>query len=74
MRSVDLEYTNTNMDQMLCVDIPIVEDLLCEGNETFFASLTADQNAVVSPPSQATVTITDNDGMHSRMSNPNPEF
>ena len=67
MVSVVLEYTNDNMDQMFCVNIPINDDLLCEGNETFFASLTAGQNAALSTPSQATVTIIDNDGMHSRM-------
>ena len=73
MVSAVLEYTNANMDQM-CVNIPIFDDLLCEGNETFFASLTAGQNATPCTPSQANVTITDNDGVHSRMSNSDPEF
>ena len=74
MVSAVLVYTNANMDQMLCVNIPINDDFLCEGNETFFASLTPGQNAALSTPSQATVTITDNDGRHSSMSNSNPEF
>ena len=67
-------YDIVNQDELMCVNISIIDDLLCEGNETFFASLTAGRFAALSTPSQATVTITDNDGMHSRMSNSNLEF
>ena len=74
MQMVDLVYNGGNMDQMMCVNIPIMDDLLCEGTETFSASLTAGQNAALITPSQATVTIDDNDGMYSRISMPNPEF
>ena len=74
MQMVDLVYNAGNMDQMMCVNIPIMDDLLCEGTETFSASLTAGQNAALITPSQATVTIDDNDGMYSRISMPNPEF
>ena len=70
MVSMDLVFDMANMNAMLCVDIPITDDLLCEGTETFSASLTAGQNAGLTTPSQATVTITDNDGTYSRMSNP----
>ena len=74
MVSVVLVYTNANMDRMSCVNIPIIDDRFCEGNETFFVSLTAGLNATLCTPSRATLTILDNDGMHSSMSNSNPEF
>ena len=65
MQSVNLVFNMGNMDDMLCATIPIIDDLLCEGIETFSASLTAGQNAGLTTPSLATVTITDNDGMYS---------
>ena len=74
MLSVDLVYSMGNLDQLLCANIPVVDDLLCEGTETFSVLLTAGQNAALSTPSLATVTITDNDGTYSIISNPNSEF
>ena len=60
--SVPLTFTSQNSDQMLCVDIPINDDLLCEGLENFFANLVTNDPDVniVSPP--LSLNIIDNDG------------
>ena len=63
-QSVNVVFNAGNMDNMLCVNIPIIDDLLCEGIETFGASLTAGQNTGLATPAVATVTITDNDGIY----------
>ena len=54
-----------NIDDMMCVQIPIVDDTLCEGNEQFQVSLQNNDPANVNlAPGRATgtVTIIDNDG------------
>ena len=72
MQSVDLVFNIGNLGMMLCVTIPINDDLLCEGPETLIVTvLEDDQNVILAAPTQATLTILDNDGMYS---NPNHEF
>ena len=53
-----------NIDDMMCVQIPIVDDTLCEGNEQFQVSLQNNDPNVNLAPGRATgtVTIIDNDG------------
>ena len=66
MQDIELEFNADNMDMLLCVDIPIQDDLICEGPEIFMASLSSsDPNALIASPSQVTVTILDNDGTYS---------
>ena len=50
------------MNQMLCVDIEIVDDLICEGPEFFSIGLTSTDSNVNLGTSSGTVTIIDNDG------------
>jgi len=51
-------------DSQECCNIPITDDNLCEGTETFSVAFTVTgANANVIPPSTATVFIADNDGM-----------
>ena len=50
-------------DSQECCNIPINDDLLCEGSEFFTVSLSAaSAGVIVGFPSTATVTIADNDG------------
>ena len=52
-----------NINDMLCIEIPIVDDDLCEGNEQFQVSLQNNDPDVNLAPGRATgtVTIIDND-------------
>ena len=49
---------------MMCVNIPIVNDVICEGQESFTISLVnTDPNVILQPGrSSGTVTIIDDDG------------
>ena len=57
-----LTYTSGNDDDMLCANIPILDDNLCEADEIFNARLTTtDSDVIITTPTQ-TITIEDNDG------------
>ena len=50
-------------DSQECCNIPINDDFLCEGTESFTVTVVAaDANANVVAPAAATVSIADNDG------------
>ena len=50
---------------MLCIDIPIENDDICEGDETFQVTLSDnDPNTRTVAPTLATVTIIDDDGKY----------
>lgn len=62
------DYTNTSGDLTFgptvtsrTFDVPVIDDSLVEGNETFTVKLTAPTGATLGSPSIATVTIVDND-------------
>ena len=64
MQNEDIVFNAANMNMMLCITIPIVDDLLCEASETIITQLTEnDPNVVLIPPTTSIVTIIDNDGM-----------
>ena len=48
---------------MQCADIPIIDDLIAESNELFIVTLTTQAEVTLVSPSDAIVTIRDNDGM-----------
>lgn len=48
---------------MICVDIPISNDIISEGQQQFEAVLTSTDNSVVVRPERATIAIDDEDGM-----------
>ena len=52
-------------DQLLCVDVPIIDDNVFEGNEVFliFLSTPTPVFGVQLDPQYAFITISDNDGM-----------
>ena len=59
---VDYEETITDFTfgpgiDRLCVDVPIVNDDILEGNEQFFGTLTTTDPDVLVNPDEATVTI-----------------
>ena len=57
-----MTFTSANDDQMLCFPVTIVDDDICEDDESFFVDLTsADPNVRVLTPT-GSVTILDNDG------------
>ena len=59
---MQLVFNNANFDRMLCIDIPIIDDSICEDDETINVLLTTnDPDAVVTTPSTI-ATIVDNDG------------
>lgn len=55
-------FTPVNQGQLLCRTIPVMDDLVCEGDETISVSVTTIDPAVTLSPSSAVVTIIDNDG------------
>ena len=65
-----MDYTSTETDltftpgsDRLCVNIPITNDTVVEGNENFTVTVTSNDTTVqIGPNSNSTVTITDNDG------------
>ena len=59
--STTLSFNTANDRQLMCMDIPIIDDLLIEGSENFFVSLTTSEVGVTFNPSRTTVTISDND-------------
>jgi len=50
-------------DQLLCVDVPIIDDNVYEGNEVFLIFLNTPDFGVQLDPQYAFITISDNDGM-----------
>ena len=59
---MDLTFDSGNQDDMLCVDIPINNDTLCEADEMFNVTLSTLDPAVTLDPTAGTVTIIDDDG------------
>ena len=57
---MDLTFDSGNND-MLCVDVPINDDNLCEANEAFDVSLSTLDSAVTLDPNTGSVTIIDDD-------------
>ena len=55
-------FTPANQGQLLCRTIPVMDDLVCEADETISVSVTTTDSAVTPSPSSAVVTIIDNDG------------
>ena len=59
----DLDFVKGN-EVTSCVNVPIIDDDLCEGMETFTILLSeADPNVALNGPRMGTVTIIDDDGM-----------
>ena len=58
-----LEFTFNNQFQQQCALVTILDDLIFEGNETFYASLTNTINnqGLILDPSLARITIIDNE-------------
>ena len=50
-------------DQLLCVDVPIIDDNVYEANEVFLILLSTPDFGVKLDPQYAFITISDNDGM-----------
>ncbi len=64
--SMQFIFTPTNQNDQLCVNIPIINDVICEGDEVFTVSLTSNDDCVsIQMPSQGSVTIVDDDGKYS---------
>ena len=56
-------FNFANQNQMLCFNIPITNDLICEDTEVLIVFLTpADLDVTICTPSTTTVTIEDDDG------------
>ena len=65
--SVPVTFTSNTIDSVLCVSIPIINDLLCEGNEQFQVQFTEDdENLVLVNDEPRTLTITDDDSKYNR--------
>lgn len=60
--SVEFTFTPSNINQMLCVDIPIEDDEICEGDERFIIRLTSDDQDVTILSPSGFVNIQDDDG------------
>ncbi len=61
--SMPLVFNVANQRDELCIDIPILNDVICEADEVFTVSLTsADDCVSILMPSQGSVTIVDDDG------------
>ena len=59
-----MTFTQANQGQLQCLPITVIDDLICEADETFSCQLTSteDPNDVILNPSFGLVTIVDNDG------------
>ena len=59
-----MTFTQANQGQLQCATISVIDDLICEADETFSCQLTTteDPNDVTLNPSFGLVTIVDNDG------------
>ena len=65
--SAETDLTFTPESSRLCVNIPITNDTVVEGNETFTVTVTSNDTTVqTGPNSNSTVTIIDNDGRQCR--------
>ena len=60
--TIQLVFDSTNDDQMLCINIPIINDTICEDIEVInILMTTTDPDVTISTPA-TTVTIIDDDG------------
>ena len=59
---MDLTFDSGNQNNMLCVDVSINDDNLCEDDEMFDISLSTLDPAVTLDPDTGSVTIIDDDG------------
>ena len=55
-------FTPANQGQAQCVTVPVIDDLICEADETVPCQLTSNDPDVILSPSVGLVTIIDNDG------------
>ena len=55
-------FTSSNDNTMMCVDIQIIDDLICEDDEIFSGVISSTDPDVSIIGSTATVVIADNDG------------
>ena len=61
----NIMFNTNNIGMMMCITVPIENDDICEGDETFQVVLSDnDPNTVTVAPALATVTITDDDGRY----------
>ena len=68
----DLDYSpltttvtlNSATGAMVCATVTLSDDTILEGAETFTVAITDSGGAVLGSPSNATVTINDNDGQY----------
>ena len=61
--STETDLTFTPDNSRICVNIPITNDRIVEGNENFTVTVTSNDTTVqTGPNSNSTVTIVDNDG------------
>ena len=60
-----LVFNPNNQNNPLCVDIPIVDDAICEDDESFFVNLMSNDDCVSINQAlcTGTVIISDNDGI-----------
>ena len=63
MTTMTLQFNVANINNMLCIDVPIQNDLLCEGNEMFSVILTENDPNAVLGQAAGSVTIMDDDSM-----------
>ena len=61
--TAQLTFQPSQADVPQCEDVPIQEDTILETNESFTVELSTTDPDVILSPENATVTITDNDGM-----------
>ena len=59
--TLPLTFSSTTIAP-LCGTIPIVNDTICEGDETFTCQLSTSDSQIILNPSAGTVTIDDDDG------------
>jgi len=62
--SSQIVFDPSNQNQPLCRTITVIDDLICEADESFLVTLTTTENPaeVILNPSVGSVTIVDNDG------------
>ena len=58
---VNLTFNSGNQDDILCVNVSINNDTLCEANEMFNVALTTTDPTVTLDPDTGNVTIVDDD-------------
>ena len=61
--AVEFVFEAQMADQLLCVNVPIIDDNVFEGNEVFLIFMNTPDIYVQLDPQYAFITISDNDGM-----------